>query len=38
VRHRIPLTSVAWECGGEWKPIKTLPRHWLPWLHRERSS
>lgn len=35
----IPPGADAWRLtGGEWQPLSTIPRTWIPFLNRERGG
>ena len=36
----IPLGADAWSMPGsdDWRPIDTIPQHWLPYLSRKRGT
>lgn len=37
---RIPLGATGWRRAGEmeWRGLEEIPRHWLPFLQRERET
>jgi hypothetical protein len=40
IHPRIPVGCTAWRPAGEmaWRPLLEIPRHWLPFLQRERGT
>lgn len=36
---QIPHGATAWQvANGPWRPMNELPRHWMPFLERERGT
>ncbi len=36
---QIPIGTDAWRLpGGDWKPLEAIPKHWMPFLDRERGT